>query len=65
MPSANPFAPTFEVGGSASAGPASLGGSLSGGVSDHHTAAAYVMLSLVVLYVLHKAHFRFSSTVGG
>lgn len=65
MPSANPFAPTFEVGGSASAGPASASASVSGGVQDHHTAAAYVAVGLLMLYLLHKAHFRFSSTVGG
>lgn len=67
MPIANPFAPTIEVGGqgSASAGPVSLGGKLNFGVQDHHSVAAYVLIGLAALFLLHRAHFRFSSTVGG
>lgn len=66
MPSANPFAPVIDVGGSATVGPAAASGNLSlGAASDNHGAAAWILLGLVVLVVLHKyAKFRFSTTVG-
>ena len=65
MPIANPFAPTIDVGGSASAGPAQIGGGLSIGVQDHHAVAGYLLIGLAILFLLHRANFRFSSTVGG
>lgn len=67
MPSANPFAPVIEVGGSASAGPASasVGGSFGGaGVADSHVAAGWLALALLILVLLWKSKFRFSTTVG-
>lgn len=65
MPIANPFVPTIEVGGSASAGPASFGGNLNFGLEDHHAVAGYLLVGIAILFLLHKANFRFSSTVGG
>lgn len=62
MPSSNPFSPLIEVGGGASVGPAS--GSVSASVGDHHASAAYVAGALLVLFLLWKARFRFSTSVG-
>jgi len=66
MPASNPFAPLIDVGGGASVGPASGSFSTSlGAPADHHAAAGYVLLGLLVLIALHKwGHFRFSTTVG-
>jgi hypothetical protein len=69
VPAANPFAPLIDVSGGATAGPASVkgGGSLSLGnttVGDHHISAAVLLGALVVLVLLHKGRFRFSTKVG-
>jgi hypothetical protein len=68
MPSANPFAPMVDIGGSASAGPATARGGFSlgttGGVGDNHVSAGLVLLGLVALVLLWKNKFRFSTTVG-
>lgn len=67
MPSANVFAPLIEVGGSASAGPvsgavkASLG---TGSAEDNHVAAGTLAVALIVLVLLWRNKFRFSTTVG-
>ena len=62
MPTANPFSPVIEVGGGATAGPASASANVS--VGDHHATAAYVLIALGVLYALHKFKWRFSTQVG-
>ena len=65
MPASNPFSPLIDVGGSVGpvGGSASIGtGSVT--VGDHHVTAATVALALVVLIVLWKLKFRFSTTVG-
>ena len=68
MPTSNPFAPIIDVGGGASVGPASGSGSLSfglgNGVGDHHAAALYTLGGLVLLYLLWRGRFRFSTQVG-
>lgn len=71
MPAANPFAPLIEVGGNATAGPATArgGGSISFGnagaqVGDHHVSAAFLGGSLLLLVLLYKRRFRFSTKVG-
>ena len=69
MPAANPFAPLIDVGGNATAGPATVkgGGSLSlgnGQLGAHHISGAVLAGALVLLIVLHKGRFRFSTKVG-
>jgi len=71
MPAANPFAPLIDVGGSASAGPATAkgGGSLSlgngtGQLDTHHISGAVLAGALLLLVLLHKGRFRFSTKVG-
>jgi len=69
MPSANPFSPVVEIGGGASVGPVSGTGSAGiqiGGATlgDHHASAAFVLGSLIVLFLLYKNRFRFSTRVG-
>lgn len=65
MPAGNPFSPLVEVGGSAGPvqGSAALG---VGGVTvgDHHVAAGTVAVALVVLVILWKRKYRFSTTIG-
>lgn len=65
MPAGNPFAPMIEVGGGASVGPVSgnLSGTL-GSAGDNHASAAFVLLSLALLFLLWKGRFRFSTKVG-
>ncbi len=55
MPAANPFAPLIDV-GSLSLGNAQVG--------DHHVSAAFLAGSLLVLVLLWKRRFRFSTKVG-
>ena len=62
MPSANPFAPLVDVGGGATVGPVS--GSASLAVDDHHATAGIALSGLVLLLLLWKSKFRFSTTVG-
>lgn len=65
MPAGNPFAPLIDVGGSV--GPVSGQGSVGVGgvtVGDHHAAAGFVLLGLVILVILWKRNFRFSTTIG-
>ncbi len=65
MPQGNPFAPVIEVGGSAGPVQANAGistGSLS--VGDHHVAAGAVAAGLLILVILWKMKFRFSTTIG-
>jgi hypothetical protein len=65
VPSGNPFAPLIDVG--AQVGPVSGGGQVSVGgvqVGDHHAAAGFVLLGLVILVILYKRNFRFSTTIG-
>ncbi len=71
MPAANPFAPLIDVGGSATAGPATAkgGGSISFGngstqIGDHHVSAAFLAGALLLLVLLYKRRFRFSTKVG-
>jgi hypothetical protein len=68
VPSANPFAPVVETGVNASVGPVSgnlsTGFGLTGGAGDHHVSAGIVLLGLVILVLLWKSKFRFSTTVG-
>lgn len=64
MPAGNPFAPVFDTGGQVSAGPVSGSAGLSLGVSDNHVAAAWVSIALLLLILLWKSKFRFSTTVG-
>jgi hypothetical protein len=72
MPSANPYAPVFEIGGTgeATAGPAQgiAGGKLSLGTlaapEDHHIAAALVLAAVLTLVLLWRGKFRFSMTTG-
>ena len=66
MPSANPFAPLIDVGGSASAGPAqgSVSASLGvNGMGDHHVSAGLLALALLALVLLWRNKFRFSTNV--
>ena len=65
MPAGNPFAPLIDVGGQA--GPVS--GSANIGVAgvtvgDHHASAGLVALGLLILIVLWKRDYRFSTTIG-
>ena len=65
MPAGNPFAPLIDVGGNA--GP--VGGSVSLGtgslqIGDHHVSAGMVAIALIILYVLYKRKWRFSTQVG-
>ena len=65
MPAGNPFAPLIDVGGSV--GPVSGGANASVGgvtVGDHHASAGFVLLGVVILVVLYKRGFRFSTTIG-
>lgn len=65
MPAGNPFAPLIDVGGSV--GPVQGSGSLSVGsvqVGDHHAAAGVVLIGLVILVLLYKGRWRFSTQVG-
>ena len=64
MPAANPFAPMIEVGGNAAAGPISARGGLNLSAGDHAAASGYVLFGLLVLVLLWKGKFRFSTTVG-
>ena len=52
----------IEVGGTATAGPVSAGGKMS--VGDNTAAAGYVAAGLLLLVLLWKGKFRFSTTVG-
>ncbi len=62
MPAANPFSPLLEVGGGATIGPASANGSLK--LDDHHATAGVTLLAIVILALLWKGRFRFSTKVG-
>ncbi len=65
MPSGNPFAPLIDVGGSA--GPVSGNANIGVGgvqVGDHHASAGFVAIALVVLVILWKRKYRFSTTIG-
>lgn len=62
MPAGNPFVSLIDVGGGATVGPATASANLS--VGDHHAAAGYVAVGLIILVLLWKSKFRFSTTVG-
>ncbi len=65
MPAGNPFAPLIDVGGNAGpvSGNVSLGtGSLT--IGDHHVAAGTVAIALIILVILYKHKWRFSTQVG-
>lgn len=65
MPAGNPFAPLIDVGGSV--GPVSGGANLGVAgvqVGDHHAAAGFVAVGLIILVVLYRKNFRFSTTIG-
>lgn len=65
MPAGNPFAPLIDVGGNV--GPVSGGAQIGVGgvtVGDHHAAAGFVAFGLILVVVLYKMKFRFSTTIG-
>ena len=69
MPAANPFAPLIDVGGQAQAGPARVSGTSSFSLGDtqlgdHHVSAAFAAGALLLLVLLYKGRFRFSTKVG-
>ncbi len=67
MPSGNPFTDLIDTGASVQAGPVKASGSASlglGGVADHHVSAGVLAAALLVLFLLWRNKFRFSTTVG-
>ena len=54
----------IEVGGGAAAGPVSARGGASLSIGDSTAAAGYVVAGLLILVLLWKGKFRFSTTVG-
>ena len=64
MPAANVAAPVIEIGGDARGGPVSASARGSLGIDQNHGTAAWLLLGLGALVLLHRAKFRFSQTVG-
>lgn len=66
MPAGNVAAPVIEIGGDVRAGPANAAARAGIGTAagDNHGTAAWLLVGLAVLILLHRARFRFSQTVG-